>query len=191
MTTPTATRTVVAKPVKAAGDLAPGWSASKQPLTIDCSAGTRSPVAEGDGVLYCQPSAATAVACWRAHAARAAYCLIDPRSHTVVQYALAGAFPKAGPSELEPQPLALDLADGTRCALRDSGAAGRLQSHPDWVPYYYCGTGSDQAVWAAPNSVTSGITHGDGPWTVQLAPSDGATAPRTELVSTVYLVATA
>jgi len=188
---PNSTARVTVTPVTSDGRLASGWSAHAESTSIDCSAGMRSPVAESNDVLYCAPSAASAVACWHASDPAFAYCLTDPRGHTLVRYPLMRkAFPAAGPTELEARPDALDLADGTQCSIRDSGAAGDLGTHPDWVPYYFCGHASQLAVWAPQNSVTGGITHGDGAWTVQVAAGDGTTALRTVPIATAYYAGT-
>lgn len=186
------TRQIVVRPVTASGQLAPGWSARAQDLTITCSGALRSPVAQSNDVLYCSPSAASAIACWHAAAPSYAYCLTDPRSHTVNRFRLQdSAFPAPHPSELPPAPAALDLIDGSRCSVRIGGAAARLGVHPDWVPYYFCGSGEDIAVWAPTNAPTGGVLPGDGVWTVQTSATDGSKPLQTVGVGTAYFVGTA
>jgi len=187
----TATRQVTLRPVTAAGTVAPGYSLRAGTVRIDCSSGQPSPVATSGAVLYCQPSAAAAIACWQAADRTHAYCLTDARATTVTEYPLRGRFGSPRPAETEPVPMAMDLADGTRCAVRVGGAAARLAAHPDWVPYYYCGRGDVSAVWAAPYDPHGGILTGDGPWEVRLGSAGGTGSLRTLTVRTAYFVATA
>jgi hypothetical protein len=187
----TATRQVTLRPVTAAGRPAPGWTVKAGGPTIDCSAGERSAAATTDGVLTCDPSAASASACWRAADGAHAYCLYDPRTRTLSEDTLqGGAFPAARPSEIPPAPLGVDLVGDVRCTQRDGGAASALAQHPDWVVYYYCGADAGDAVWAAPDAADGGVSRDDGPWSVQLASSDGSAKVREVLVGTAYFVAT-
>lgn len=189
---PAATHQVVVRPVTSSGTLARGWSARSQNLTISCAGALFSPVAESGDVLYCSPSAASAIACWHASDRSYAYCLPDPRTHTVDRFRLNGTtFSAAHPAEFPPAPQALDLVDGTRCSIRIGGAAARLQVHPDWVPYYFCGAGEDTAVWAQQSAADGGVRRADGLWTVQASAADGTAPLRTIGVANAYFVATA
>ncbi|MCK9925369.1 hypothetical protein MXD61_26430 [Frankia sp. AgPm24] len=83
--------------------------------------------------------------------------------------------------------LGLNLANGERCRLRDGGAWGAPQNHPDYVGYYSCGP--RDIVWARPNSSTGGIDRTTRNWTVLIG---DVTGPLTTIgVTTAAFVTTA
>ncbi|MCK9894202.1 hypothetical protein [Frankia sp. AgB32] len=194
-TTPQAavTRQVTLAPVDQRGQVTSGWSVDERDddpdSPIDCgdtSQAYPSPAGVSGDIYYCSPSAAGADACWPTPRPRRMLCLHDPFATTLsalTATALVAKVPPAG----NPVPLGLRLADGDRCRLRDGGAWGSPENHPDYVGYYSCGQGG--IVWARPDSPAGGIDRTTSRWTVLRGDVTGplATVPVTE----AYLVATA
>jgi hypothetical protein len=187
-----ATQRVVIRPVTATGRLAPGYTLVARQAADQLSCGGSayptepSQVAVDDGIAYCSPSAAYAVACWPGPTHNTALCFGNPWQRQVDQLSTEG--PLTGVSApRNPSPLGLELSDGTRCSLRDGGAWGELDQHPELVGTYYC-TG-DLAVWA--NGHSDGIDRSSPTWTVRLAPMSGHGTLRPVTVHTAYYVGTA
>jgi hypothetical protein len=131
------------------------------------------------------PDAAAVDTCWRSAKPLRMLCLVDPWGRTLdaadVQIAVA-----AVPNRSAPVPLGLQLADGTRCRLRDGGAWGNPQAEPTYEGYYYCA--GETFVWA-PKDSYPGIDRSFSRWTVLVG---GAAGPlRTVGVDAAYYVTTA
>ena len=167
-----ATTQTVLRPVTAAGTAATGWTVRTSTQPITCSPAEPSPVAVTPGIAYCGPSAAFAIACWRADAGHA-LCAVDSQ-HVLTRYPVSGTFavPSAPPDA--PAPFTMTLADGASCTIRDGGTGTRLTIHPDWVQYYFCtdGAGHTTAVFAPPNG--TGVSASSPLWTVDVAADDGS-----------------
>ena len=178
------------RPFARGGGAAAGWTIDGDDAgvaQIDCTAAQPSPSAVDDGILYCTPAAAAADTCYVAPRTNDALCLVDPFSRRVAHYTTKPNSDYNVDHPMDPQPLGLQLDDGTQCRLRNGGAWTRQSQHPDYVGYYTCGSGSSSsAVWAAPNSQTAGIDTSSNTWTVQVGTSDGALQQHT--VSEAYLV---
>ncbi|MDT4892966.1 MAG: hypothetical protein QOE97_2001 [Pseudonocardiales bacterium] len=185
-----ATRVVVLRPVTRVGAPATGYTAvpdAATGLTIDCT--QDSPVSVDAGIASCSPSASYAVACWPSATAGHALCLRDPWSRQVASVPMQGTFPAGVGPPATPQPIGLELADGSHCTIRGGGAGEVLDGHPAWYARYYCGANYDTAAWAP--STSPAIDRSEPSWTVQVARSDGHAALRTVRVATAYLVGTA
>lgn len=105
-------------------------------------------------------------------------CLRDPYSSTLTALTAQALVAKVSAPK-EPVPLGLRLANGDRCLLRDGGAWGSPQSHPDYVGYYSCA--SHNIVWASPESSAGGIDRTTQRWTVLVG---GETGPLTTIAVT-------
>lgn len=180
-----ATIRTVARPVTSAGAAAPGWTVQNQTSSISCSPPEPSPVAVDRGILFCSPSAASAIACWRADSGHA-LCAIDLARHLLIRYPLSGSFSAVGPPA-HPGPFALTLADGRSCTIRDGGTGENLTNHPDWVQYYFCS--GETAVYGPPNGI--GVDTSSPQWTVEVAPADGEGLVAPVPVRTATFVGTA
>ena len=165
-----ATRSTVLQPVNGAGHARPGYSITSVPrrFWIDCRFPEASPGALSSGINYCSPSAAYAIACWKAAAAHKALCLTDARRQRLTRYQLMGRFTPATVRPADEQaPLAIVLADGDYCSIRDGGAWSQLPHHPNLYGYYSCR--HDGAVWAVANARHDGVNESQPSWTVRTA----------------------
>ncbi len=188
-----ATRQVSLAPVDQRGQVTSGWrvdeSEDDPDSPIDCGDTSRaypSPAGVSGDIYYCSPSAAGADACWPTPRPRRMLCLRDPFSTTLWALTATALVARVPPTS-RPAPLGLRLADGDSCRLRDGGAWGSPESHPDYVGYYSCDQGG--IVWASPNTPAGGIDRTARRWTVLRGDVTGplAVVPVTE----AYLVATA
>lgn len=169
----TATQIIVVRPVNASGHAQPGYSiASERDFPIDCRFPNPSPTAVSPNIEFCFPTAAYAVACWKAAAAHKALCLQDPRKPQLIRFARRGAF---APTGLAPAamrgPLAIRLGDGDYCRIRGGGAWSSPPGHPRLLGYYGCDR--DGAVWAL-TSRHQGVNESQPVWTVQTAHFDSS-----------------
>ncbi|MCM3884346.1 hypothetical protein [Frankia sp. R82] len=187
-----ATRLVNLAPVDRHGQPARGWTVegSEDPNSpIDCgdtSQAFPSPAAVSGDIYYCSPSAAAADACWPTPQPRRMLCLRDPYSTILTALTAGSLVAKVSPPR-HPAPLRLDLANGEHCRLRDGGAWGAPQNHPDYVGYYSCGP--RDIVWARPDSPTGGIDRTGTRWTVLVGDLTGPLS--TVAVATAGFVTTA
>ncbi len=123
---PTPTEIVTAAAVNSAGLPAAGYSeepaAPSRATLSECSQPSVSAVQPG--IYSCYPFAASATTCWPAQP-EAMLCLDDPWNKRLTRFAFSTATlpPVLPPST--PQPLAVLLADGSRCSILIGGARGR------------------------------------------------------------------
>lgn len=163
----------VVRPLRAGGQLAPGYHLVVQNGTpLDCTFAEPSPGAVDDKIRFCGPSAAYAVACWRAPHPGFVRCLRNATGHRVYRLpADLGAVAVHAPAH--PSPLVFKLDNGERCSIRDGGAWDSPKQHPKWIGTYSCGRGND-TVWATPrHSATNGVDTSQASWTVVIGPVNG------------------
>jgi hypothetical protein len=164
-----ATQTTVVRPVNLSGHAAPGFTvgAPFQRFPIDCSFAFESFGALSPNIEWCSPTAATAIACWKAAAAHKTLCLTDVFKHRLSRFPLRGRFAPSAvrPSE-EQAPLGLVLADGQRCWIRDGGAWESLPHHPNLYGTYSCE--HNAAVWAVLDARHAGVNESHPSWTVRV-----------------------
>lgn len=170
-TTTTATVRVVVRPVTSTGHPAAGFTLHSEPTgSVDCSGKSPSPGAVDPDIEFCSPSAEYAVACWKSAVAQRALCMRNPRSKDVYRIPRTGAF---APTAVAPvayrAPLLMKLADGDFCAIRDGGAWGSLDGHPNLFGTYACIKAG--IVWATSTARHFGINESHPLWTVQTAPA--------------------
>ena len=165
------TQRVVVRPVTAFGHPVSGFHVRiERSGQLDCSFPDPSPGAVDKNILLCSPSAEYAIACWKASAPHHALCMRNPRVAKLAKIRTSGRFAHTAPRS-QPVPLALRLANGVYCTIRDGGAGARLRHHPNWAATYYCRNGA--AVWAPMTSRNDGVNASHPVWTVRTAPSSG------------------
>ncbi len=184
----TPTHRHVVRPVTAAGQLAPGYHLVVQGGTpLDCTFPEPSPGAVSNGIRFCGPSAAYAIACWRAPKPGFVECLRDATGHRVYRLP-AELAAGAVHAPAHPSPLVMTLGNGERCGIRDGGAWDSPKQHPYWVGTYSCGRGSD-VVWGTPaHAATNGVDMSGTSWTVVIGPVNGPW--RTRHVTDAWFVGT-
>jgi len=176
------TEVVRVRPVTGAGQPAPGWSVSREDTVVEC--GYASPAAVSGDVQYCSPAAASADVCWSRPGGASVLCLWDPWERTVHEYAATGVAPHVDPVA-DVEPLGLELADGTRCRLRNGGSWDARTDDDTLAGFYSCGDAG--AVWAKQNG--SAFDRTTSAWTVRVGTSTG---PLTvQHVVKAYVAATA
>jgi len=187
-----ATVRVVVRPVTAGGVPAPGYHAvvnRRKSDAVDCRSADPSPGAVDRDIEWCTPSAAYAIACWKAATAHRVLCSRDPRSQRVYSIPRDGGFATTDvASKRNLSPIVLILRDGTVCFIRDGGAWGQLQSHPKWYGTYSCDQHGD--VWSRPYAAHDGIDESQPAWTVHTSPSSGNGSVTVRTVAKAYFVGT-
>jgi hypothetical protein len=186
------TELVVRRPVTAHGRAAAGYKvvALEPDDELSCG-GSRpglfpSPVAVDPGIVGCAPSAEYALACWQGPTTTTALCYRDPWQRQVVEVHTGGRL-AAQPVPRQPSPLGLVLGNGVRCTLRDGGAWGTLDGHPDMFGTFGC---TDRSViWGVDHS--DGIDRTSTLWKAWLAPGSGHGTLHPMTVRTAYFVGTA
>lgn len=175
----------VVRPVDRNGSPVAGWTVQKEQIPDFTCDGT-SPVAVDDGIYFCGPSATYTVACWKS-AKHTVLCLRDPLVNKLVRIRYTGTLQHVS-APAKPSPQALTLFGGTRCLIRDGGAWGEVQGHPNWVGYYSCDNGT--SVWG---TTRDGIIRAHQPWRVHTVRfhDDGTQTIRTRQVHRAYYVGTA
>jgi hypothetical protein len=187
------TRVVTIRPVTGTGHAVHGFHVTaKRPNndTIDCSFPSASPGAVDANIEECSPSAADAIACWKAAKAHHALCMRNPASHRLYRIPLSGGFattPVATPAATAP--LLLVLADGTRCSIRDGGAWSPLPHHPKWFGTYGCSRHG--VVWATEKMKHEGVNESAARWTVHTGSFSGSGKLTVRPVKRAYFVGTA
>jgi hypothetical protein len=142
-------------------------------------------VAVNDNIVFCPPSVAYAVVCWKDPAPSTAICFPDPWSKKLVRMPSEGSLPTVtAPSKA--QPFGLLLSNGDRCKIRDGGAFSQLEGHPDLYVGYFCTSG--KVLWGKQGS--SGISRSTPTWTVQAAPESGSVPLKTLRVVKAYFIGT-
>jgi len=165
------TAVTVVRPVNASGHARPGFSISPPPAPgfwIDCRYSHESVGALSPNVEWCSPSAATAIACWKAAAIHKALCLTDALKPELTRFPLFhGRFaPSAVLPAEQRAPLAIELANGRFCRIRDGGAWEFLPHHPNLYGTYSCGLKA--AVWAPEGAPHAGVNESKPSWTVRV-----------------------
>ncbi|MBV9822790.1 MAG: hypothetical protein JO144_11175 [Actinobacteria bacterium] len=186
------TELVVRRPVTAHGRAAAGYTvvALEPDDQLNCGGSLRglfpSPVAVDPGIVGCTPSAEYALACWQGPTTTTALCYQDPWQRRVVEIHTGGRL-AAQPVPRQPSPLGLVLGNGVRCTLRDGGAWGTLDGHPDMFGTFSC---TDRSViWGTDHS--DGIDRASTLWKAWLAPGSGHGNLHPMTVRTAYFVGTA
>ncbi|MGH8860543.1 MAG: hypothetical protein ACRDVG_04795 [Jatrophihabitantaceae bacterium] len=177
------TQRVVVRPVHANGTPVAGYTVTHESIPgFTCD--SVSTVAVDPNIRFCGYSATYTVACWKS-ANHTVLCLRDPRAKSLVRIRYTGRFaPVARPHR--PSPQALGLFNGGYCMIRDGGAWGWVQGHPQWAGAYSCrhvdvyGTGRD------------GIDRSVNPWRVHtVAFTQSGQSIVNRRVRTAYYVGTA
>jgi hypothetical protein len=165
-----ATSITIVRPVNASGHAQAGFTVGPpfQRFPIDCSFDYESVGALSPNIEWCSPTAATAIACWKAAAAHKALCLTDVFEPELSRFQLRGRF---APSSVRPAeeraPLGLLLANGDRCWIRDGGAWEYLPHHPNLFGTYSCE--HNRAVYAVAGAPHEGVNESQPSWTVRTA----------------------
>jgi hypothetical protein len=179
------TQRVVVRPVHANGTPVAGYTVTKEKIPgFACTDGA-STVAVSPNIRYCGFSATYTVACWKS-ANHTVLCLRNPRVKSLVRIAYTGTFTPVAKPKL-PSPQAIGLFNGGYCTIRDGGAWGYVQGHPNWYGTYGCrrvavyGPGRD------------GIDRSVNPWRVHTVSSPTGTPGSivNRRVRTAYYVGTA
>jgi hypothetical protein len=187
-----ATQSVIVRPVTSAGQPASGFHVKVQHGgSIDCGAPPfPSPGAVDRNIEECSPSAAYAIACWKAAEAHHALCLRNPSSHRLYRIRLTRSFAKTPAVKAKLRaPLLIVLTDGTRCTIRDGGAWSILKSHPKWFGSYSCSRHG--VVWSPPHSKRFGVNESAASWSVHTGSAAGTGKLTVRHVKTAYFVGTA
>ncbi|MCK0175901.1 serine/threonine-protein kinase [Mycolicibacterium sp. F2034L] len=177
---PTPTEIVTAAAVNSAGLPAAGYSekpASPSRATLsECSQPSVS--ALQPGIYSCYPFAASATTCWPAQP-QAMLCLDDPWNKQLTRFAFSTAtLPPVQPPSI-PQPLAVLLADGSRCSILIGGARGRADGYS---PAYGCNGGDGPPIVVTTPGSGEGIDQTAPTWTAWVA--DVNETPRAEPIVT-------
>ena len=186
-----ATKVVVVRPVTSSGAAVTGFHVKTQhDVSIDCSSRQPSAGAVDRNIEECSPSAAYAIACWKAATSHHALCTRDPSSHRLYRIALTGRFAKTPVVKAKWRaPLLIVLTDGTRCSIRDGGAWGTLKSHPSWNGTYSCT--KHGIVWSAPKAKHEGVDESSSSWSVHTGSAAGTGKLTARHIERAYFVGTA
>lgn len=125
------TQEVDVDPFKADGTLDPSYRITDTGHTVTCDGG--SPFAKVGGTAYCGDRASDgAVACWSdPDKSSSVLCLAGPWDKSLNRFSASGL--KAGtPAASDPMPVALELADGSRCFAHTGAAAAPEGFGPGW-----------------------------------------------------------
>jgi hypothetical protein len=183
---------LVVRPVTSAGKPAAGYRIAHtyRNSGLDCSDASSSPGAVDPNIDFCSPSAAYAVACWKAPAPHTVLCLQNFGSHQLIRFKGVHGFTQvAAPTAAERTPVRLLLGDSTKCSIRDGGAWGGLPHHPKWYGTYSCT--KHGAVWSKNGLPTGGVDQSTDPWTVHTGSFSGTGKLTVRKVATAYEVGTA
>ncbi|OLP00335.1 hypothetical protein BVU76_21490 [Mycolicibacterium porcinum] len=147
--------------------------------------GESSPAAVSDNIYACAPSAYGADACWPATGLDL-LCMDDPWARGVHRIHVSVPL-DAVTKPVTPQPVALNLDDGTHCRLRNGGSWGGRDD--GYVGAYRCD--AEQAVLVQPDS--DPIDQSAPLWTVKVGDLPGfgqpAQQPATHRVVTAWFAA--
>ena len=136
-----ATIKVIVAPVTSSGHAASSFTVKKEKpgYPVDCRFKDPSRGAVSPNIESCSPSAAYAIACWKAAATGKVLCMRDPSSHKLYLVRRDGKFAKTPVAKAQDRaPLLIVLTDGTRCQIRDGGAWGPVPGHPNLYGAYSC-----------------------------------------------------
>lgn len=154
------THTVVVRPVHRDGTPVAGWTVTKQKIP-DFTCSGASPVAVNRGIHFCGPSATYTVACWKS-ARHTVLCLRNPRRKHLVRIRYTGTLHRVSAPK-HPSPQAFTLFGGGYCMIRDGGAWGQVNGHPNWYGDDSCNNGA--SVYGPGRD---GINRSRQPWSVHL-----------------------
>lgn len=176
------TRVINESAVGSDGQPINGYHESTDPVperAAEC--GEPSPAAVSDNIYACAPSAYGADVCWPA-AGLDLLCMNDPWARGVHRIHVSAAL-DAVTKPVTPQPVALNLDDGTHCRLRNGGSWGGRDD--GLAGAYRCD--ADQAVLVRPDSAP--IDQTAPLWTVKVGDLPGFGQPARP--PTVHRVVTA
>lgn len=185
--TAAATEVINTVAVDASGQPANGYheNTSGEPIPGPAECTEASPAAVSSGVYRCWPAAFGADVCWPASGLEL-LCMNDPWAKELHRIRAGAALPAVSPPAT-PTPVALVLADGTQCRLRNGGAWGHR--HDDLVAYYGC-VGTPGLSVLAPSNSPDPIDRTSAAWTVKVGPDQAPDAssppPVTARVRTVW-----
>lgn len=196
-----ATKIVALSPFRPSGQLKKAWHTSVEPgsvpkgASLDCSDGISPGYALNNGMYTCFPSVVGADACWASpkYTGRV-LCLESPWSRSLRPLAVR-ALPVSTRAPKRPQPLAMELEDGTRWLLKTSGT---YPSRKDkLLGIYLCAnkkcsskvTGKDLAILS---SGGPGVNRSKPVWTVRVGEvgsyDDDFPAPKRHKVKKAWFV---
>lgn len=181
------TKVVTVVPVDRNGKPASGYKVVDDGGSVDCGSPTYpSPAAVTPGIVYCAPTAADADICWPEPDHLTLLCGLYPWDGQLHRNTASAPVTSVTPVA-DPQPWALQLADGTRCRIRNGGSwSGRSDG---LVGAYSC-IGTDYVVLSRTDPVPETIDKTKPQWTVQVGVLDdrqtGSPPPRTEAVHVAY-----
>jgi hypothetical protein len=131
-----ATEVINAVAVDSSGQPVNGYHeiTSGQPIPDQADCTEPSPAAVSHAIYRCWPAAYGADVCWPASGLEL-LCMNAPWAKQLHRIRAGAALPSVSPPA-KPTPVALALADGTQCRLRNGGAWGHR--HDDLVAFYGC-----------------------------------------------------
>jgi pimeloyl-ACP methyl ester carboxylesterase len=182
------TKVVTVVPVDRTGKPAPGYTVVDDGGTVDCGSATShpSPAAVGPNIISCFPTAAGADICWPEPDQITLLCGWEPWDETLHRATAAAPVTPVTPTA-DPQPWALELADGARCRLRNGGAWSHRSDN--LVGAYSCDHPSEIAL-TPQDGGTPTVNKSNTRWTVQVGVLDdrttGSPPPTTVMVRTAY-----
>ncbi|HEY2296416.1 MAG TPA: hypothetical protein VGH43_01710 [Jatrophihabitans sp.] len=183
------TQKIVVRPVHANGTPVAGYTVTNWHIQggLDCGHGLPSPSSSAvdDNIVYCGPSAAYTMSCWKSRN-HTVLCLRDPQKKHLVRVRYAGSIaPTHAPHH--PSPQALTLFTGSYCTIRNGGAWPMVNGHPNWFGHYSC---SHNGIYGRGD----GINRSFNPWTVHVVNNTRNNTPHAIVirrVRTAYYVGTA
>ncbi|MEV0366928.1 hypothetical protein [Nocardia fusca] len=138
---------------------------------LDCSKAMSSRSATSPGVYHCGASADAADICWAAAGGTELLCADDPWNRGLRWYSVEPRLEPIG-KIADPEPWALELADGRRCRIRVGGAWG---GRADGLMGAYSCTGGAEVV-LQPSDARSALDTSAPTWHIRLG-GLGAGAP--------------
>jgi hypothetical protein len=185
-----ATRVVTVVAVDRSGKAKPGYTVDDSVSDVDtCDA---SPAATGADVVSCAPSAAGANVCWVGPDRMALLCGTEPWGKRLLQ---ARSTTPIGSVKADPssEPWGLELADGTKCVIRNGGAWGGRADN--YAGAYSCGQSESKVVLVSQTSTGPAVNRSAPVWTVLVGslgqPDQHFPAPTKQRVVTAYFAGSA
>lgn len=130
---------------------------------LDCTNGTSSRSATSPGIYHCGASADAADICWARASGAELMCADDPWNRELRWYSVEPRLEPIGKTA-EPEPWALELADGRRCRIRVGGAWG---GRADGLVGAYSCTGGAEVV-LQPSDARTAIDTSAPTWHIRL-----------------------
>jgi hypothetical protein len=178
----TRTHRVVLRPVDRHGDPVQGWKVKRERGT-SVSCGGAAAAAVSRNIVECFPTAEYLPACWKS-SHHTVLCVRDATRHQLVRIRYSGSIGSVSAPK-HPAPQDLRLTGGQKCEIRVGGAWAQLPTHPHWVGFYSCRSGS---VYGPAKG--DGVDRSASVWTVQLWLSGTKHHVVTRDVGTAYFVGT-